>query len=309
MAARVTRSQSRDVHTQSHSSTLESRVSRQPDNSRSTIEKLPSTLNASITGLKNTIFRLLLLKQKKLADPNGQIPRLVNDSVKEPKNVLLAALMNAAQATLVFGQEEAGTAVCVSATGLLLTCSHCVGDSADASEMAKDHWLLFADGRIVRAKCIAWDGGRDLALLRVVAAQVRPGDATVKTLVGITTPSFPTVALSEGPPKRNAALHCIGHPGSEDLEVNKAGVATGYDCLHVSEGRYRGIAIGQDVHDNSEIGALKHDCWTYWGHSGAPLIDDHGMLVGLHSSWDDETGMRRGVAWEAVKAFLDEHGV
>ncbi|KAK5678996.1 hypothetical protein LTS10_008651 [Elasticomyces elasticus] len=168
--------------------------------------------------------------------------------------------------------------------------------------MAEDHWLLFADGRIVKAKCVAWDGGRDLALLRVVAAQVRSGDATVNTLAGVTTPSFPTIALSEGPPKRNTALHCIGHPGSEDLEVDQAGVATG-------EGRYRGLATGQDVHDNSEIGALKHDCWTYWGHSGAPLIDDDGMLVGLHSSWDDETGMRRGVAWEAVKAFLDEHGV
>ncbi|KAK4903156.1 hypothetical protein LTR27_000084 [Elasticomyces elasticus] len=308
MAARVTRSQSRDVR-QNHTSTLESRVSTPPDTSRSIIETLPSTLNASITGLKNKLLRLLLLKQSKLVDPDGQIPRLVHDSAKEPKNVLLAALMNAAQATLVFGQEEAGTAVCVSATGLLLTCSHCVGDSADASEMAKDHWLLFADGRIVRAKCIAWDGGRDLALLRVIAAQARSGDATVNASSAITTPSFPTIALSDAPPKRNAALHCIGHPGSEDLEVDKSGVATGYDCLHISEGRYRGLATGQDVHDNSEIGALKHDCWTYWGHSGAPLIDDHGMLVGLHSSWDDETGMRRGVAWEAVKAFLDEHGV
>ncbi|KAK5705103.1 hypothetical protein LTR97_002218 [Elasticomyces elasticus] len=304
MAARVTRSQSRDVNRQHHTSTLTSRVSSLPD-----IETLPSTLNVSNTGLKNKLLRLLLLKQGKLADPDGQIPRLVEDGAKEPKNVLLAALMNAAQATLVFGQEEAGTAVCVSAIGLLLTCSHCVGESADASEMAKDHWLLFADGRIVKARCVAWDGGRDLALLRIVAAQVHPGNATMNTLAGSTTPAFPAIALSEVPPKRNSALHCIGHPGSEDLEVDISGVATDYDVLHISEGRYRGLATGQDVHDNSEIGALKHDCWTYWGHSGAPLIDDHGMLVGLHSSWDDETGMRRGVAWEAVKAFLDEHGV
>jgi hypothetical protein len=28
------------------------------------------------------------------------------------------------------------------------------------------------------------------------------------------------------------------------------------------------------------------------------------MLVGVHSSWDDETGMRRGVGIEAIREFL-----
>ena len=71
-------------------------------------------------------------------------------------------------------------------------------------------------------------------------------------------------------------------------------IASNYDVLHVSYGHYRGIARGQDVHDNSEIGALKHDCWTYWGHISAPLIAaESGELIGLHSSWDDQTGMRR----------------
>ena len=53
--------------------------------------------------------------------------------------------------------------------------------------------------------------------------------------------------------------------------------------------------------------SLMDDCWTYWGHSGAPLIDaKSGEVVGLHSSWDDETGMRRGVAWEALHEFVEE---
>lgn len=72
----------------------------------------------------------------------------------------------------------------------------------------------------------------------------------------------------------------------------------------------------QDPHDNFEIGALKHTCWTYWGHSGAPLIHADTRapgggdfaLVGLHSSWDDRTGMRRGVALVAIRAFLRENG-
>lgn len=62
--------------------------------------------------------------------------------------------------------------------------------------------------------------------------------------------------------------------------------------------------------DNAEIGALMHDCWTYWGHSGAPLVDAKaGGLVGLHSSWDEETGMRRGIGVEAIVEFLREAGV
>lgn len=49
-----------------------------------------------------------------------------------------------------------------------------------------------------------------------------------------------------------------------------------------------------------------HDCWTYWGHSGAPLLERRtGQLVGLHSSWDEETGMRRGVGCEAIAGFLE----
>jgi hypothetical protein len=80
--------------------------------------------------------------------------------------------------------------------------------------------------------------------------------------------------------------------------------------LHISTGRSRGLAPDQNPQDNSEIGALLHDCWTYWGHSGAPLIArSSGKLVGLHSSWDDATGMRRGVPLVAIKAFLDEHTI
>jgi len=215
-------------------------------------------------------------------------------------------LVNAVSSTLVFAQREAGTAVCVSSSGLLLTCSHCVAESEDVLDLAKFQRLLFADGRVVKATCVGYDGKRDLALLQIVAAQSPPlSDLT--TADETETSAFPAIALAETLPRRNTPLFCIGHPGPEDFEVDRPGVATGYDVLHISEGRHRGLAVGQDVHDNSEIGALKHDCWTYWGHSGAPLINEQGLLVGLHSSWDDSTGMRRGVAWEAVKAFLDEH--
>ncbi|OCK85431.1 trypsin-like serine protease [Lepidopterella palustris CBS 459.81] len=237
---------------------------------------LPNTLTTRLTGLTKPQLALLHRKKAQLQDPS------------QPSLDLVTA--TAVEATLVFAQEEAGTAVCISPAGLLLTCSHCVAESPEELAETENKWLLFASGQVVQTKCISWDPKRDLALLQIVAAQ--------PLLVNGTT--FPSISPAEHPPAPGAPLLCIGHPGSEDLEVSRPGVKTGYDVLHISTGHLRGYAKGQDLQDNSEIGALKHDCWTYWGHSGAPLVErTTGRLVGLHSSWDDETGMRRGVPLEA----------
>lgn len=198
-----------------------------------------------------------------------------------------------AAATLVFAQEEAGTAVCISPDGVLLTCAHCVAETPTELDLNALHTLLFASGAVVSARTVAWDPVRDLALLTVVDAEAPA--------------PFPFMRLAGAAPKRGARLLCVGHPGSEDLEGAVPGLQTGYDTLVLSTGSFRGLAAGADPQDNSEIGALAHDCWTYWGHSGAGLVDRaSGALVGVHSSWDDETGMRRGVPWEAVDAFVGE---
>lgn len=199
-------------------------------------------------------------------------------------------------ATFVFAQEQAGTAVCVSPDGVLLTCAHCVAESAEELVQNPVHLLLSSrGGAIVSARVMAWDPTRDLALLMIAAAELphsRP---------------FPYAHLAAAPPKLRTKLICVGHPGSEDLEAERRGVPTEYDTLVLSEGKFHGLAPGQDPQDNADVGALRHSCWTYWGHSGAGLFDrGTGALVGLHSSWDEETGMRRGVPLEAVSAFLDE---
>jgi len=100
---------------------------------------------------------------------------------------------------------------------------------------------------------------------------------------------------------------CIGQPGGGDLEA-EGNKKTKYNLIEISEGRFKGMVKGQDPQDNGEIGSLMHDCWTYWGHSGAPLVSvEDGSLVGLHSSWDDTTAMRHGVPGIAISEFLGEH--
>ena len=58
-------------------------------------------------------------------------------------------------------------------------------------------------------------------------------------------------------------------------------------------------------HGRASLGRLLHSCWTYWGHSGAPLFDRDGRIVGLHNSWDaDNDGQRHGVDWVRINEFL-----
>jgi len=271
----------------------QSRDSRLPTTTQGCIvTPLASKLTGTITKLSTDDHRLLLKKQSWLKTNDLLIPK----GFERHSRIV--------DATLVFAQEEGGTAVCITSGGLLLTCSHCVAETPEELDSSKPHWLLFKSGGVVKATCVAWDSRRDLALLNVVAAQM-DGSACLGENDDIL---FPFIPISAVQPTKNSRLACIGHPGSEDLEASEPGIQTNYDVLHVSAGRFRGYAQ-QDLQDNSEIGALMHDCWTYWGHSGAPLVDwNSGNLVGLHSSWDDETGMRRGIPLEAIISFLENNG-
>lgn len=76
-------------------------------------------------------------------------------------------LRDAINATLVFAQDCAGTAVCVSPDGLLLTCSHCIAESEEEYLTGKDggatRWLVFASGCVVQTEFVAWDAQLDVS--------------------------------------------------------------------------------------------------------------------------------------------------
>jgi hypothetical protein len=280
--------------------------------SASHITLLPTHLSRSHTKLSKQDHTLLLSKQARL---RLQAPSTLSPSRSEPPT---PTPTTPTSATLIFTQPEAGTAVCIHPSGLLLTCAHCIAETEADLDLSQPHTLLFAvSATVVTAHCTAWDAKRDLALLQITAAQRCPpplgegGEGDDDDDDSGCRWQFPAVEIAGRAPTLGAKLVCIGQPGSEDLECEEAGVDTGYELVCVSEGRFRGYADGQDVQDNEEIGALMHTCWTYWGHSGAPLVEGSktarmgGVLVGLHSSWDEGTGMRRGVGVEAIQEFLD----
>ncbi|KAJ7190255.1 AT hook domain-containing protein family protein [Mycena pura] len=255
------------------------------------VQIIPSG-SSRLPGLKASELALLRQKQRKLAaNASTTLASLPSSSPQ---------LRTALEASLIFAQREAGSAVCVDPAGWVLTCAHCFGDTEEEyCRSPKKRWLLFYDGCAVQVECRAWDLTRDLALLRIVALENTGGDAV--------PPLFPFVRLAACAPPKGTRIVCIGQPGQDDLESASAR-RTKYNLVEVSEGTVCGMVRGADPQDNSEIGTLMHDAWTYWGHSGAPLIHvGEGTLVGLHSSWDDRTAMRHGVPHAAVRVFLAIH--
>lgn len=240
-------------------------------------------------------LQLLRSKQAKLIKTALQ----TTSSLPQPTS---PCLLTALSATLIFAQYEAGTAVCIDSAGWILTCAHCFGDDEEEYEGSERRkWCIFYTGLAVLVECRIWDGKGDLALLKIVAVEYD----LAETAVG-KTPMFSFVPLSRGVTMKMMPLLCIGQPGRDDLEATSE-KKTKYNLVEISEGVCRGIVKDADPQDNSEIGSLMHDAWTYWGHSGAPLVSvADGTLAGLHSSWDDETAMRHGVPGVAIRVFLEK---
>ena len=55
--------------------------------------------------------------------------------------------------------------------------------------------------------------------------------------------------------------------------------------FHVSLGRMQG-PTHPARRARLGLGALAHGAWTYWGHSGAPLVSAGGVLEGVHNTYD-----------------------
>ncbi|KAL2846369.1 hypothetical protein BJY01DRAFT_247273 [Aspergillus pseudoustus] len=243
-----------------------------------------------LPGLDSEETRILRRKQQRL--------RLSAQSIIRLASKYGANITNSLNATFIFAQHEAGTAVCIDLRGWVITCAHCFGESDEEWHAHRRKWLLTYSGIAVQVECRVWDARRDLALGRIVCVE------------GVTVPgAFAFVSLpSLDSENENSYVHspilCIGQPGADDLESDKPR-KTDYALVEISEGRLRGMIAGADPQDNSEIGTLKHDAWTYWGHSGAPLLcRETGALLGLHSSWDENTAMRHGVPLVAIREFL-----
>lgn len=136
-------------------------------------------------------------------------------------------------------------------------------------------------------------------------------------------PSLPVARIGERSVAEGERLFCVGNPSSIDLETlsgaggeiefepptwhASAGSCLGYLSPDAQQAQLEQAARGRTptrgekkrAHEAPAAGAeeggyLQHSCWTYWGHSGAPLFGEDGAVLGLHCAWDDRSGMRHG---------------
>ncbi|KAF7516682.1 hypothetical protein PCG10_002010 [Penicillium crustosum] len=248
---------------------------------------------ARLPGLNGRDLRILRKKQNRLRESAFLTAKTTLDVSSHVARGLAS--------TLIFAQHEAGTAVCIDSRGWILTCAHCFGEIPEGWKAERLKWLLYYNGLAVQVECRVWDERRDLALAKIVRVEVLDEQCR-----GSVNPIFTCVPVAESL-STCSPIFCIGQPGADDLESDSP-CKTAYDLIELSRGRLCGMVAGADPQDNSDIGTLKHNAWTYWGHSGAPLLRrSDGALLGLHSSWDDATAMRHGVPLVAIRAFLREH--
>jgi len=248
---------------------------------------LPAQQAALSNVIKETRLRDLAILIQPDGDPSalqqrvnflrGQLKLLKNPYLKNVDEeirdkTVRAAIRKVQPACVAFGNASG---VNLNADGLILTAGHVV------KEKGQRRLVTFPDGRVFPGVCTAVDGKLDLALVKLI-----------KSL------PVPYAPVAPAAPKAGTWVACIGQPGSK----TPRGRPTGYQPFHVSTGQIRGFL--SNPLGNQRLGRTKHDAWTYWGHSGSPLLNKKGQIVAMHNSWDSTTAMRHAVTHEAIVHFL-----
>ena len=78
-----------------------------------------------------------------------------------------------------------------------------------------------------------------------------------------------------------------------------------YKPFWISFGKIKGY-MNDSVYCKNDLGPLIHNCWTYWGHSGAPIFNFNGELVGMHNSWNEKNADRHGISLLGIIQFLSK---
>jgi hypothetical protein len=153
------------------------------------------------------------------------------------------------------------------------------------------------------------------------------------SLTALAKPLPPAAAVAATAAVRGDRLFCVGNPArptEADAKATwntSAGACEGYmapaACRALAKQSGLGLAptrgerlavsgAGTTVGTEPREGSfLLHTCWTYWGHSGAPLFDAAtGEVCGLHCAWNEHTGLRHGqkgqLLHEALRAATDK---
>ena len=195
--------------------------------------------------------------------------------------------------------EGSGSAVVVHPSGTILTCCHCVAHDDDTASEDGGGDLASPSvpdaDRLGRMLCLVLPCGRWCVAVCVAATEAL--DAAVLQAAWSSDPApYPAVPWMHAAPHVREKVLCVGNPGRWDLESKSAPgtrpIHFNPPIFHTSSGA---IVDEDDAYVAMGLGGAKHTCWTYWGHSGAPLFTAWQpadttqppvlAVAALHNSW------------------------
>ena len=196
-----------------------------------------------------------------------------------------------------------GSGVCINKKGYILTCAHAAPPYED--DNTKESLYIFPSGEIIKALTIDKDEKLDLALLKIVEIYKN------KKFIKINQKNiFPYAKIKTPENNQNEKIRknifCIGNPcftmndDEGKIENNE------YKPFWISFGKIKGY-LRDPIYCKNDLGPLIHNCWTYWGHSGAPLFNLEGELIGMHNSWNEKNGDRHGNSLLGINKFLTKN--
>jgi serine protease Do len=183
-------------------------------------------------------------------------------------NGQMAAVIDDARRSLVqvhSGRRGNGAGTILHPDGLIVTNAHVV--------QGRSPQITLADGRTLPGRLLAYDEKRDLAAVQVEASDL------------------PVISLGNGKGLRAGQIVlALGHPWGV-IGATTAGMV---------------IAVGRPVASLPYDGDLiQVGCRLRPGHSGGPMVDGHGYLVGINTMIaGPEVGL--AVPIHTVKRFLKE---
>ncbi len=198
--------------------------------------------------------------------------------------------------------------------GFILTCAHCVAhddfvdsddmnDDDESSKLQRAVELVNARGEIFGSICVNASNDIDLALLKILDEDYE------RITLGSISLGTPGCDDTDG-----TDIFALGNPCDTNLENNTGRKSkNGYNPFHVSQGKLQ-MKITKGRANKCGLGRQIHSAWTYWGHSGCPLISveetNNGSskigIVGIHNSWDDRNGNRHGIPLDEIWNFFHQ---
>ena len=197
-----------------------------------------------------------------------------------------------------------GSAVCINEKGYILTCAHAAPPFED--DKTKESLYIFPSGEIIKALTLDKDENIDLALLQIISIYKNNKFINIKNL---TNKKFPYAKIKIPLNSKNEAkgknIFCIGNPCFTLEDDNGKIKNNEYKPFWISFGKIKGY-LKDPIYCKNDLGPLIHNCWTYWGHSGAPIFNFDGELVGMHNSWNEKNANRHGNSLLGIIKFLSK---